>query len=86
MRRTDSDSDICIDDSDLSRNRSGSGGGGSGDPRRNSINRVSIQFMANNRSTFASYRNCDCDWTLNAKKKTTKQNYKLYTSYVYNYI
>lgn len=65
LRRTDSDSDVCIDDSDISRNRSGSGGGGgsvtigSGDPRRNSINRVSILFVANNRSTFASYRNCD---------------------------
>uniref|UniRef100_A0A1I8PEA1 Sodium/hydrogen exchanger n=1 Tax=Stomoxys calcitrans TaxID=35570 RepID=A0A1I8PEA1_STOCA len=47
LRRTDSDSDVCIDDSDLSRNRSGSGGGGSvtmstGDPRRNSINRMEI--------------------------------------------
>ncbi|KAM7351103.1 na[+]/H[+] hydrogen exchanger 3 isoform 1-T5 [Cochliomyia hominivorax] len=44
LRRTDSDSDICIDDNDVGRSRSGSGGGsvtgGTGDPRRNSINRI----------------------------------------------
>ncbi|XP_037828821.1 sodium/hydrogen exchanger 6 isoform X5 [Lucilia sericata] len=44
LRRTDSDSDICIDDNDIGRSRSGSGGGSvtgaTGDPRRNSINRI----------------------------------------------
>lgn len=60
LRRTDSDSDICIDDNDVDRSRSGSGGGGSvsgGDLRRNSINRVSILFTADNRSTLARYKN-----------------------------
>ncbi|XP_037828818.1 sodium/hydrogen exchanger 6 isoform X2 [Lucilia sericata] len=46
LRRTDSDSDICIDDNDIGRSRSGSGGGSvtgaTGDPRRNSINRSNI--------------------------------------------
>ncbi|XP_037828820.1 sodium/hydrogen exchanger 6 isoform X4 [Lucilia sericata] len=46
LRRTDSDSDICIDDNDIGRSRSGSGGGSvtgaTGDPRRNSINRMEI--------------------------------------------
>ncbi|XP_023293375.2 sodium/hydrogen exchanger 6 isoform X4 [Lucilia cuprina] len=44
LRRTDSDSDICIDDNDIGRSRSGSGGGSvtgaTGDLRRNSINRI----------------------------------------------
>ncbi|XP_023293376.2 sodium/hydrogen exchanger 6 isoform X3 [Lucilia cuprina] len=46
LRRTDSDSDICIDDNDIGRSRSGSGGGSvtgaTGDLRRNSINRMEI--------------------------------------------
>ncbi|KAL9927372.1 na[+]/H[+] hydrogen exchanger 3 [Glossina fuscipes fuscipes] len=48
LRRTDSDSDVCIDDDLSGRNRGGSGGGGSvtsipsGDARRNSINRMEI--------------------------------------------
>ncbi|KAI8119258.1 Sodium/hydrogen exchanger 7 [Lucilia cuprina] len=63
LRRTDSDSDICIDDNDIGRSRSGSGGGSvtgaTGDLRRNSINRVSILFTADNRSTLARYKNCE---------------------------
>uniref|UniRef100_A0A1A9WXG0 Cation/H+ exchanger transmembrane domain-containing protein n=1 Tax=Glossina brevipalpis TaxID=37001 RepID=A0A1A9WXG0_9MUSC len=65
LRRTDSDSDVCIDDDLSGRNRGGSGGGGSvtslpsGDARRNSINRVSIRFLTDDRSLFASYKNCD---------------------------
>ncbi|TMW43426.1 hypothetical protein DOY81_011494, partial [Sarcophaga bullata] len=43
LRRTDSDSDICIEGSDVGRSRGGSAGGsisgGTGDLRRNSINR-----------------------------------------------
>ncbi|KNC22221.1 hypothetical protein FF38_01874 [Lucilia cuprina] len=48
LRRTDSDSDICIDDNDIGRSRSGSGGGSvtgaTGDLRRNSINRFKLLF------------------------------------------
>lgn len=56
---------MCIDDDLSGRNRGGSGGGGSvtsipsGDARRNSINRVSIRFVTDDRSLFASYKNCD---------------------------
>lgn len=75
LRRSDSDSDICIDDENFgasSTNGNGAagglngGGGGSGSggsagmgPRRNSINRVSIRFVADDRSLFASYKNRD---------------------------
>ncbi|XP_054082499.1 sodium/hydrogen exchanger 6 isoform X9 [Zeugodacus cucurbitae] len=71
LRRSDSDSDICIDDENFgasSTNGNGAaGGGGSGGsggssgmgPRRNSINRVSIRFVADDRSLFASYKNRD---------------------------
>lgn len=57
MRRSDSDSDLCLDDDDY-RN-SGSGGDGQR-IRRNSINRVSIRVVSDDRNTFfASYKNRD---------------------------
>uniref|UniRef100_A0A182TG44 Cation/H+ exchanger transmembrane domain-containing protein n=1 Tax=Anopheles melas TaxID=34690 RepID=A0A182TG44_9DIPT len=55
-RRSDSDSDLCIDDDD----RASRGGPADGTGRRNSINRVSIRLVSDDRSTiFASYKNRD---------------------------
>ncbi|XP_053960841.1 sodium/hydrogen exchanger 9 isoform X7 [Anastrepha ludens] len=69
LRRSDSDSDICIDDENFGASSTngngaagangGSGGSAGAGPRRNSINRVSIRFVADDRSLFASYKNRD---------------------------
>ncbi|EAT46039.1 AAEL002735-PA [Aedes aegypti] len=51
-RRADSDSDLCIDDDDRTSR-------GDGSIRRNSINRVSIRLVSDDRTIFASYKNRD---------------------------
>lgn len=53
-RRADSDSDLCIDDDDRTSR-------GDGSIRRNSINRVSIRLVSDDRTIFASYKNRDQD-------------------------
>uniref|UniRef100_A0A182F191 Sodium/hydrogen exchanger n=1 Tax=Anopheles albimanus TaxID=7167 RepID=A0A182F191_ANOAL len=55
-RRADSDSDLCIDEDD----RASRGCPPDGSGRRNSINRVSIRLVSDERNTiFASYKNRD---------------------------
>lgn len=56
-RRADSDSDLCIDrDED---DRTSNGRGADSGIRRNSINRVSIRLVSDDRTIFASYKNRD---------------------------
>ncbi|XP_053697055.1 sodium/hydrogen exchanger 7 isoform X2 [Sabethes cyaneus] len=51
-RRADSDSDLCIDEDDRTSR-------GDGTIRRNSITRVSIRLVSDDRTIFASYKNRD---------------------------
>uniref|UniRef100_A0A1Q3F8S1 Sodium/hydrogen exchanger n=2 Tax=Culex tarsalis TaxID=7177 RepID=A0A1Q3F8S1_CULTA len=51
-RRADSDSDLCIDEDDRTSR-------GDSSIRRNSINRVSIRLVSDDRTIFASYKNRD---------------------------
>ncbi|GAB0098801.1 hypothetical protein DMENIID0001_146040 [Sergentomyia squamirostris] len=55
-RRTDSDSDLCIEEESNYRGP----GGSEAQPRRNSISRVSIRLVSDERNNFlASYKNRD---------------------------